>query len=86
MKSVIPLVQILVLIGFLVACAGVVAYQVYFVWPVERCEANGNWWDPKDHVCAVPMPISQFTGRKVDGKLVIEHRAEPAAAPPQKAH
>lgn len=31
--------------------------------PKSRCEARGDWWDAEDHVCAIPMPISHFTGR-----------------------
>jgi hypothetical protein len=31
--------------------------------PKSRCEAKGDWWDDEDHLCAIPMPISHFTGR-----------------------
>ena len=29
----------------------------------SRCEAQGNWWDDVDKVCAVPMAISSITHR-----------------------
>ena len=57
----------------------IVAFQAYYVWPANRCEAKGDWWDPEDHVCAVPMPISQFTGRKIGNKEVV--MPKPVAAP-----
>jgi hypothetical protein len=28
-----------------------------------RCEANGDWWDDQDKVCAVPVPLATITGR-----------------------
>jgi len=28
-----------------------------------RCEARGDWWDDKDKLCAVPVPLSTITGR-----------------------
>jgi hypothetical protein len=77
MKSNITRIGIGFLITFAVLCAAVVAFQAYFIWPANRCEAMGDWWDPQDHVCAVPMPISQFTGRKIGGKEVVT--AKPAA-------
>jgi len=77
MKTRIPAIQLGFLIGFFVLAAGLIAYQVICVWPVQRCEAQGDWWDPRDGVCAVPIPISQFTGRRVGGKLVIEQKPAP---------
>jgi hypothetical protein len=43
--------------------AGLFAYEAYYVWPVQRCEANGHWWDAKDHACATPIQIWEITGR-----------------------
>jgi hypothetical protein len=65
------------LIGFAVLCVALVAYQAYYIWPMQRCEETGNWWDPEDRVCATPLPIAQFTGRKVNGKEVITRMATP---------
>jgi hypothetical protein len=72
MKSRIPAIQLAFLIAFGVICAGLVAYQALYIWPENACEHNGDWWDPSSRTCAKPIPISQFTGRKVGGKLVIE--------------
>lgn len=85
MKSRIPQVQIAFVALLAISGIGIVGYQAYFIWPVDKCENHGDWWDPKDRVCAVPMPISQFTGRRVDGKLVIERRVQAAAAPASAA-
>jgi hypothetical protein len=48
---------------FLVTCAGVILYEASYVWPAQRCEAQGGWWSAKYHMCATPMPIWRFTGR-----------------------
>jgi hypothetical protein len=80
MKSRIPQVQIGVLAAFVLIFVGLLIYQSLYIWPVQRCEAHGDWWDEKDHVCAVPVPISMFTGRTVGGKLVVAP-ARPAAKP-----
>jgi hypothetical protein len=49
---------------FFFACAGVYAYEALYVWPAQKCESNGGWWDPKDRACATPVPIWRITGRK----------------------
>ncbi|HKT54620.1 MAG TPA: hypothetical protein VJP88_09215 [Caulobacteraceae bacterium] len=59
--------QIIFLVVFLALCV-----WLFFAHPAPppaptdpkaRCEAKGDWWDAEDHVCAVPMPLSRFTGR-----------------------
>ena len=47
-----------------IACAAIWSYQIFYVWPKERCEAMGDWWDGHDRTCAVPMPIWTITGRR----------------------
>ena len=32
--------------------------------PKSICEAKGDWWDDKDQICAVPMPVATITGHK----------------------
>ena len=86
MKSNIPKIRLGFLILFAVLCAAMITYQIMYVWPAQRCEAVGDWWDPRDRVCAVPIPISQFTGRKIDGKLVVTHNAQKTAVKPATAH
>ena len=54
----------LVFLGiFALACAGIWAYQVMWVWPRKECEANGQWWDSSTRICASPIYIPALTGR-----------------------
>src|SRR5690606_12203861 len=48
---------------FALACAATWAYQVLYVWPAKRCEANGEWWDASTRICAHPIYIPDITGR-----------------------
>jgi hypothetical protein len=48
---------------FVISCGAIFAYHYIYVWPKQECEARGNWWDDEDRVCAVPMPIWNFTHR-----------------------
>jgi hypothetical protein len=48
---------------FLVATAGTIAYQAWYIWPMQKCERAGDWWSPKDRQCATPIPIWRITGR-----------------------
>ncbi|HEY2658520.1 MAG TPA: hypothetical protein VGI79_02280 [Caulobacteraceae bacterium] len=84
MKSNIPKIRLGFLILFAVLCAAMITYQIMYVWPAQRCEAVGDWWDPRDRVCAVPIPISQFTGRKIDGKLVVTPNAQKTPVRPAR--
>jgi hypothetical protein len=34
-----------------------------YVWPAQRCEQAGAWWDARDHECLTPIPVARFTGR-----------------------
>jgi hypothetical protein len=64
---------------FVVSVALIWNYQSRVVWPRERCEAHGDWWDDEDRVCAVPMPIWTFTHR-VPGQVAPGPAAKPAAS------
>jgi len=48
---------------FALGCAGVWAYQILWVWPAQRCEDSGAWWDREHRVCATPIAITDITGR-----------------------
>jgi hypothetical protein len=48
---------------FVLGCAGVWAYQIFWAMPAKRCEANGQWWDGSTRTCAQPMLITSITGR-----------------------
>ena len=65
---------------FLFAALGMWAYHLYFVWPKQNCEADGNWWSPQDRACATPMPIWKITGRMPD-KIVVPPKVPAATAP-----
>ena len=52
-----------VLALFVAVSAGLVGYQILYVWPAERCEQSGAWWDARDRQCLTPIPIKRFTGR-----------------------
>ncbi len=54
----------LLLIGlFVVASAATAAYQYFYIWPMQKCEKAGAWWDGRDRQCLTPMPIWRLTGR-----------------------
>jgi hypothetical protein len=48
---------------FLVATAGTIAYQAWYIWPMQKCERAGAWWSPKFRECDAPIPIWRITGR-----------------------
>ena len=50
---------------FFVACAGVWAYQVFYVWPRDKCERGGGWFDPSSRHCGRVIYIPDVTGRYV---------------------
>jgi hypothetical protein len=80
MKSAINRIKLIFLGLFVVACGAVWYYHATYVWPKQRCEAHGDWWDEKDRVCAVPMPIWTFTHR-MPGEVAPEHPQGVKAAP-----
>ena len=87
MKSSIDRIKWTFFVVFLLACGAILFYHARYVWPRDRCEAHGGWWDERDTECATPMPIWVFTGR-VPGEVAPAHRiAAPLtpAAPPAKA-
>jgi hypothetical protein len=50
---------------FLAVSLGLWAREALYVWPRKACEARGDWWDPHDRVCAVPISVTKFTGRPI---------------------
>ena len=55
--------RVIMLVVFAAVCAGLWAYQFLVVWPRKACEAQGHWWDDRDRICAIPMPLTTWTGR-----------------------
>ena len=80
MKSSIDQIKLIFLGVFAISCAAIWGYHAFYVWPREACEAHGDWWDWRDRVCAVPMPIWTITGRRVGPEHVM-----PAAKAKQAA-
>lgn len=65
---------------FALCLVGIFAYQAHVVWPQERCEAQGDWWDPDGRVCARPVLISDITGRTIPERQAAEAAAAAEAA------
>jgi len=55
--------KLIVLGLFILTTAGVAAYDVIYLWPIQECDRAGAWWDPKDHQCLTPIPIWRITNR-----------------------
>jgi len=64
MNRTIDRLKLIFLVIFAICCVGAWTYQALYVWPRNKCEKMGDWWDWHDRVCAVPMPIWSFTGRR----------------------
>jgi len=84
MKRTIDRLKLIFLGVFVVAAAGIWAYQVYYVQPKERCEAEGSWWSPELRVCRQPVSIRGYDGPKpppLDSlKETLPRKDRPAAA------
>jgi len=65
MNPTIDRLKLIFLVIFAICCVGIWTYQALYVWPRNKCEAMGDWWDWRDRICAVPMPIWRFTGRGI---------------------
>ena len=64
---------------FAILSAGALAYHVFWVWPGQKCEAAGDWWDWRSRTCASPILISDITGRVIkDDKSRAEAKADAA--------
>ena len=87
MKSNINRIGIGFLVAFFVISGGLLAYDVFFVWPIKACEEHGHWWDEQDHICAVPVPLSVLTGRHISRapKPIAPQPVAPAPAKPATA-
>jgi hypothetical protein len=48
--------------------AGVFVYHIGWVWPGQKCEEAGDWWDWRTRTCAHPILISDITGRVIKDK------------------
>jgi hypothetical protein len=48
---------------FAVGCVALWAFQIFFVMPAKKCDAQGQWWDSATRICARPIYIPDLTGR-----------------------
>lgn len=64
---------------FLIVSAAMIGYQILYVWPAQRCDREGLWWDERDRQCLSPIPIERLTGRGIQDYKVAP--AAPAPAP-----
>ena len=37
--------------------------HIVWIWPGQRCEESGKWWDWRTRECAQPIALSSITGR-----------------------
>ena len=90
MKRWFTIAKVSVLFLFLAMSGAVLAYQMMVVWPPQKCERGGAWWDAKDHQCLTPIPIERFTQRAMSAvpgfKPVGESPPAPTKRPPAQAH
>lgn len=63
MNRTIDRLKIVFLIIFAVACAALWAYQLLYVLPAKKCDAQQMWWDASRRICAQPLYIPSITGR-----------------------
>jgi hypothetical protein len=70
----------LIFLGLFVAMSlGVWVYHAVWVWPGQKCEEAGKWWDWQSRTCARPILISDITGRVISDPKARE-AAKAAAA------
>ena len=86
MPTTIDRLKVIFLVIFAVACVITWTYHFLYVWPRHQCEDKGDWWDAQDRVCAVPMSVSQFTGRPVKPAAGAGAVNAPAAPTTPVAH
>ena len=68
--------SVLFLSIFAVLLAGMFAYERLVLAPGDRCEANGQWWDPQTRICAQPLSIAEITGRPNPGERAAASAAK----------
>ncbi len=58
-------IKLIFLAIFVVASLGVWAYHGLYVWPRDKCENSGGWYDPQSRQCGRVVFIPDVTGRYV---------------------
>jgi len=70
--------RILFLVLFVLGAGASWAYSLMVLRPRNECLSRGHWWSNKNRQCAVPVDITQLTGRPKGSPPV-----SPKTAPPQ---
>ena len=65
MNRTIDRLKLIFLAAFAILSAGAFVYHIGWVWPGQKCEAAGDWWDGRSRTCASPVLISDITGRVI---------------------
>lgn len=65
MNRTIDRLKLIFLAAFAILSAGTFAYHIGWVWPGQKCEEAGDWWDWRSRTCASPVLISDITGRVI---------------------
>jgi hypothetical protein len=83
MKSNVNKIGLGFVVVFILICIALYWHHAVYVSPVQACEERGQWWDDRDHVCAVPVPLSTITGRRI-GPPPPAAQAAPAQSPTKR--
>ena len=62
MSKTIDRLKLIFLGVFVIATAGVWAYQVFYVQPKKKCEAEGAWWGGGWRQCRRAVSIAPYDG------------------------
>jgi hypothetical protein len=63
MNPTIDRLKIFFLVVFAIGAAAIWGYQIFYVWPAQKCDERAGWWDFKGRICATPIYIPSITGR-----------------------
>lgn len=87
MNRTIDRLRIVFLVVFAVACAGVWAYQILYVWPAKKCEQRGRWWSNKFRECDRVIYLPEYTKayRRMQGVAAPQDPVTSGETPDVKA-
>jgi hypothetical protein len=84
MNRLIDRMKIFFLVVFGIACVAVWTLHLVWIWPGQRCEAKGWWWDWRKRICALPVPLEVLTGHKPgEVEKIIPQPQKVLPRPPQ---
>lgn len=63
MNPVIDRLKIVFLVLFAIGTVAIWGYQIFYVWPAQKCDDRAGWWDVKGRTCATPIYVPSITGR-----------------------